>query len=88
MIKQINDVWVSSRVSDAYYHFIVTKYGSNDVRVAFELASLEAEHITNRIDHAPGMVQDVDSRAELYLDPDAWRAYSAQRASGWVGECK
>jgi len=49
------DIWVSSRVCDAYYHFIVTRLSSVDVRIAFELASREAGHITNRIDHVEGM---------------------------------
>jgi hypothetical protein len=83
---QVSDVWVSSRVSDAYYHFIVTRYSATDVRVAFELASREAGHITSRIDHVPGMAQDVDSRAEWYLDPQAMTAYRTQRLAGWIGE--
>lgn len=83
------DIWVSSRVCDAYYHFIITRlgaFGAECVRVAFELASREAGHITNRIDHADGMAEDVDSRAEWYLPIDARNAYRVQRSSGWTGE--
>lgn len=78
--------WIASRVSDAYYHFIVTRYSETDVRVAFELASREAGHISSRIDHVPGMLEDVDSRAEWYLSPEARDAYRSQRAQGWLGE--
>jgi hypothetical protein len=83
----VKHIWLASRVSDAYYHFVVTRFANQDIRIAFELASREAGHISSRIDHVPGMIQDVDSRAEWYLDPGARDAYRAQRAMGWTGEC-
>jgi len=59
---------------------------AESVRVAFELSTREAGHITNRIDHVEGMTQDVDSRAEWYLPVDARNAYRMQRSIGWNGE--
>lgn len=96
MLKHHTDSWLASRVCDAYYHFTVTRIwrsemgpliGTLDVRVSFELASREAGHISNRIDHCgEAMVTDVDSRARWYLPPDACEAWFSQRAKGYRGD--
>ncbi len=85
----VSHVWVSSRVSDAYYHFIVTRGMATypRVRVAFSLSSRESGHISSRIDYGGNaMVEDVDSRAQWYLDPEAFAAWSAQRTLGYLGD--
>lgn len=95
MRQHHTDSWLASRVCDAFYHFTVTRIshtaagplGASDVRVSFELASREAGHISNRIDHCgEAMVTDVDSRARWYLAPDACAAWFAQRAQGYLGD--
>lgn len=81
----VHHVWLASRVCDAYYHFTVTREG-RDTLVEFELASREAGHIASRIDHGgPEMVEDVDSRAIWYLDPEAFAAWRSQRRQGFLG---
>lgn len=96
MRNNLTHSWLASRVCDAYYHFTVTRVwrdkmgpllGTLVVRVSFELASREAGHISNRIDHCgEAMVTDVDSRARWYLSPDACEAWFAQRAKGYLGD--
>lgn len=84
--RSVQHAWLASRVSDAFYHFVITR-SPKGCSVAFELASREAGHIANRIDHCgEAMVTDVDSRVEWYLAPDARDAWRAQRALGYLGD--
>lgn len=85
--KTVSNVWMPLPHEGRFCHFIVTRYSHGDTRVAVSICNSNGAHLSNRLDHSEGLTENVDERAQWFLDPEAFQAYKKQRAEGWIGEC-